>query len=55
MDDYLDGSEPDLSDSHIVDGDPYACDHCGKRYTKSDYGIAASKMLRKHEQRCSNE
>jgi hypothetical protein len=55
MDDYLDGSEsdPDKLVSVPDDYQPYTCDHCGKQYSKADWGVRISKVVRHHEERCA--
>lgn len=53
MEDYLDGSEPEPPGVEVDvpdDYQPYACDHCGQSF--EHFGVRASKVLRKHEQRC---
>lgn len=54
MDDYLNGSEPDPPDADVNvpdDHHPYTCDQCGQSF--EGFGVRASKVLRKHEQRCN--
>lgn len=55
MDDYLDGDEPDPPEPEPLPDDynPYTCDHCGRSF--HEYGVRASKVLRKHERRCEGD
>lgn len=53
MQDYLDDGdrEPDADPAPAPDDyDPHACDHCGRSF--DHLGVRASKVRRKHEQRC---
>lgn len=60
MADYIDDVEPGDGESHDGDGgirpvppqvgDPNACDHCGRSF--DHLGVRASKVCKKHEQRC---
>ena len=57
MEDYLDDAEEasettETSTSEVSDDyDPNACDNCGRSF--EHFGVRASKVLRRHERRCT--